>query len=80
MYYATSNVVAAFLILGVLGKKMAVVGRKTDSVTVIDVLRARYKSNALSYICAVVILVFFTTQIGEPVYWRRTAFFGMYRF
>ena len=58
VYYATSNVVAAFLILGVLGKKMAVIGRKTDSVTVIDVLRARYNSNGLSYICTVAILIF----------------------
>ena len=63
VYYATSNVVAAFLILGVLGKKMAVVGRKTNSVTVIDVLRARYKSDLLSNICAIVIVVFFTTQM-----------------
>ncbi|MCI8580394.1 MAG: sodium/pantothenate symporter [Dorea sp.] len=63
VYYATSNVVAAFLILGVLGKKMAVIGRKTDSVTVIDVLRARYNSNGLSYICTVAILIFFTTQM-----------------
>lgn len=63
VYYATSNVVAAFLVLGVLGKKMAVVGRKTGSVTVVDVLRARYKSNTLSYISAIVILVFFATQM-----------------
>ena len=63
VYYATSNVVAAFLILGILGKKMAVVGRKTDAVTVIDVLRARFKSDILANICAVVILIFFTTQM-----------------
>ena len=63
VYYATSNVVAAFLILGILGKKMAVIGRKTNSVTVIDVLRARYKSNLLAYFSALVILVFFTTTM-----------------
>ena len=30
-YYATSQVVAAFLVLGVLGKKMAVVGRRVEA-------------------------------------------------
>ena len=39
VYYASTQVVAAFIVLGVLGKKMAVIGRKTDSVTVIDVIR-----------------------------------------
>ena len=63
VYYATSQIVAAFLVLGVLGKKMAVIGRKTQAVTVIDVLRARYKSNLLANICALVILVFFTTSM-----------------
>ena len=36
VYYATSQIVAAFLVLGVLGKKMAIIGRKTNAVTVID--------------------------------------------
>lgn len=63
VYYATSQIVAAFLVLGVLGKKMAIIGRKTNAVTVIDILRARYKSNILANICAVVIVVFFTTTM-----------------
>jgi len=63
VYYATSQIVAAFLVLGVLGKKMAIIGRKTNAVTVIDVLRARYKSNLLANVCAIVIVVFFTTSM-----------------
>ena len=50
VYYASANVVAAFLVLGILGKKMALVGRRTESVTVVDVMRARYKSDLLAII------------------------------
>ncbi|MCJ7854710.1 sodium/pantothenate symporter [Lachnospiraceae bacterium NSJ-143] len=68
VYYASTQVVAAFLVLGVLGKKMAVVGRKTDSVTAVDVIRNRYQSDLIATISAVVIIVFFTTQmIGQFV-------------
>lgn len=63
VYYASTQVVAAFLVLGILGKKMAVTGRKVDAVTVIDLIRARYNSNALAMILAVVIIVFFTTTM-----------------
>ena len=63
VYYASTQVVAAFLVLGVLGKKMAVLGRRTDSVTVVDLIRNRYQSNALAIISAVVIIVFFTTAM-----------------
>ncbi len=63
VYYASTQVVAAFIVLGVLGKKMAVIGRKTDSVTVVDVIRVRYKSDLLAYISAIVIIVFFTTTM-----------------
>lgn len=63
VYYASVQVVAAFLVLGVLGKKMAVIGRKIDAVTVMDMLRARYKSDVVANIGALVLVVFFTTQI-----------------
>lgn len=63
VYYASTQVVAAFIVLGVLGKKMAVVGRKVDAVTVIDIIRARYHSELLANFCALVIVVFFTTTM-----------------
>ena len=53
VYYASTQVVAAFIVLGVLGKKMAVIGRKTDSVTVVDVIRKRYGSDLLANFSAV---------------------------
>lgn len=63
VYYASTQVVAAFVVLGVLGKKMAVVGRRVDAVTVIDIVRARYHSELLANFCALVIVVFFTTTM-----------------
>ena len=63
VYYASTQVVAAFIVLGVLGKKMAVVGRKVNAITVIDIIRARYHSEVLANFCALVIVVFFTTTM-----------------
>lgn len=63
VYFASTQVAAAYLVLGVLGKKMAVVGRRIKAVTVIDVIRARYHSEALAVLCAIVLLVFFTTMM-----------------
>ncbi len=54
---------AAFLMLGVLGKKFALVSRKTGAVTVAGYLRARYKSDALVIITSLLMLVFFVTQM-----------------
>ncbi|MDR1376093.1 MAG: sodium/panthothenate symporter, partial [Synergistaceae bacterium] len=59
VYLAMTQVLAAFLVMGVMGKKMAVVSRKIDAVTVIDLIRARYESNALANVGAVLIVVFF---------------------
>jgi sodium/pantothenate symporter len=59
VYLAMTQVLAAFLVMGVMGKKMAVISRKIDAVTVIDVVRARYESNVLANIAAVLIVVFF---------------------
>lgn len=59
VYYAMTQCVAAFLVMGVMGKKMAVIGRKVEAVTVIDIIRARYQSNLLANIGAVLIVVFF---------------------
>lgn len=63
VYYASIQIAAAYLVLGVLGKKIAVVGRKIDAVTVVDLVRHRYRSNLLGTISALVIMVFFSTQM-----------------
>ena len=63
IYFAMTQVLAAFLVMGVMGKKMAVIGRKIDAVTVIDVLRVRYQSNLLANLGAMLIVVFFCATI-----------------
>ena len=54
---------AAFLTLGVLGKKFALISRRTNAVTINDYLRARYDSPAVVIICGIAMVVFFTTQM-----------------
>lgn len=68
IYMSVVQVTALFLVLGVLGKKMAIVGRKIDAVTVIDVIRHRYQSDAIAGISAVIIVVFFSaTMVAQFV-------------
>ena len=45
LYMAIVQVVVVFLVMGVFGKKISLVARDIDAVTVIDILRARYKSD-----------------------------------
>ncbi|WP_196595946.1 sodium/pantothenate symporter [Pectinatus frisingensis] len=61
--FASVQIVAAYLILGLLGKKMAVIARKIDAITIIDLIRFRYNSNLLANLCALVILIFFITRM-----------------
>ena len=68
VYMAAVQVTALFLLYGILGKKMALVSRKLGAVTVIDVIRERYQSNALATLSALIIVVFFaTTMIAQFV-------------
>jgi sodium/pantothenate symporter len=63
VYYASIQVVAMFLVLGVMGKKLAVIGRKIGAVTVIDVIRFRYGSELLANLSAVILVVFFAATM-----------------
>lgn len=68
LYMAIVQVVVIFLVLGVFGKKIALISRRIDAVTVIDVLRARYKSNFLANFSALVIVAFFcATMVAQFV-------------
>lgn len=62
-WVAGVQVGAAFLVLGILGKKFAVVSRKTGAVTIAGYLKARYKSDALVILTTMLMLVFFVTQM-----------------
>lgn len=90
-WVAGVQVGAAFLVLGVLGKKFAVVSRKTGAVTIAGYLKARYKSDALVIITTLFMLIFFVTQMiaqflggatliesvtGLP-YWSSLAIFAL---
>lgn len=61
--FAAPQIIAGFLILGLLGKKLALVSRAVGAITVVDVLRARYGSAVLALLSAVSLLVFFTAMM-----------------
>lgn len=66
--FAAPQIITGFLILGVLGKKMAVLSRRTNSLTVIDLIYARFNSRALCVILSLVLLIFFSaTIVGQFV-------------
>ncbi len=68
VYMAGIQVTCLFLLYGILGKKMMLISHKMGAVTVIDVLRERYKSNALAVASAVIIVVFFAaTMVAQFV-------------
>lgn len=66
VWVAAVQVPVTFLVLGVLGNKLAIVSRRTGSVTVVGFLKARYKSDALVIITSLLMVAFFIAQmIGQ---------------
>jgi sodium/pantothenate symporter len=60
--------VVIFLVMGVFGKKISLIAREIDAVTVIDIIRARYKSDALANMAAIFIVAFFcATMVAQFV-------------
>ena len=57
------QVPTAFLTLGVLGKRFAIIARRTKAVTITDFLRARYSSDAVVILASVALLVFFMASM-----------------
>ena len=60
---ACIQVPTAFFTLGILGKKLALLSRKLNAVTLLDILRARYQSDAVVILSACMLLIFFTGGI-----------------
>jgi len=56
---AMIQVPTTFLTLGILGKRFAIMARKTQSVTITDYLRARFESDTVVILCSVALIVFF---------------------
>lgn len=68
IYMSVVQVTALFLVLGILGKKVAVVSRKINGVTIMDVIRHRYQSDALASLSAVITIIFFcATMVAQFV-------------
>ena len=61
--FAAPQIITTFLILGMLGKRMTILAHRTDSLTVIDLLFERFKSRTVSFILAVMMVLFFTAMI-----------------
>ncbi len=59
IYMAVVQVTAIFLVLGIFGKRVALLARKLNAVTVVDIIRARFESNFLAAAAAFVIVLFF---------------------
>ena len=59
IYMAVVQVTAIFLVLGIFGKRVAILSLKLNAVTVVDIIRARFKSDLLAAIAAFVIVLFF---------------------
>lgn len=62
-WVAAVQVPVTFLVLGVLGNKLALVSRRTGAVTVVGFLKARYKSDALVIITSLGMVAFFLAQM-----------------
>ena len=63
VWIAAVQVPVVFLILGVLGNKMAIVGRRTGAVSVAGYLKARYKSDFLVIATSILMVAFIIAQM-----------------
>lgn len=59
IYMAVVQVTAIFLVLGIFGKRVALLSRRFDAVTVVDIIRERFQSDFLASMAAFIIVLFF---------------------
>jgi len=62
-WVAAVQVPVTFLVLGVLGNKLALVSRRTGAVTVAGYLKARYQSDTLVIVTSLLMVAFFIAQM-----------------
>lgn len=60
---ACIQVPTAFFTLGIIGKKLAIISRRISGVTIIELLRARYKSDIVVILSSITMLIFFIGTI-----------------
>ncbi len=66
VWIAAVQIPVTFLVLGVLGNKLALVSRRSGAVTVVGYLKARYKSDLLVIVTSLLMVAFCTAQmIGQ---------------
>lgn len=63
VWVAAVQVPVTFLVLGVLGNKLAIVSRRTGSVTIAGYLKARYKNDFLVIVTSLLMVAFFIAQM-----------------
>ena len=63
VFLACIQVPTAFFTLGILGKKLAIISRKINGVTITDYLRASYESNLVIVLASLMMLIFFIGTI-----------------
>lgn len=61
--FAAPQIITAFLILGMVAKRMTILTSRLDSLTVIDLLYERFHSKTVSMILALMLIVFFIAMI-----------------
>ena len=59
IYMAVVQVTAIFLVLGIFGKRVALLSRKFHAVTVVDIIRERFQSDFIAGMAAFIIVLFF---------------------
>lgn len=59
IYMAVVQVTSIFLVLGIFGKRVALLSRRFDAVTVVDIIRERFQSDGLAAMAAFIIVLFF---------------------
>ncbi len=84
VYLAMIQVPTAFIILGVLGKKFAIISRKINAVTINDFFRVRYQSPAVVIFSSICLILFFMAQMvsqfigGAVLFQAITGFHYLY--
>lgn len=62
-WVAAIQIGTAFLTLGIIGKKFALISRRIGAVTITDYFKARYHSPAVVILCGICLVIFFLTQM-----------------
>lgn len=63
VFISVIQIPASFIVLGILGKKFAIVSRRIHAVTVTDYLRSRYESSTVVISSSIALVLFFIAQM-----------------